>query len=138
MTVLFYVAAVFLVLTLAGLLFLRADPGRLAGGMRLVGPVMVGLLGVGLLLFGRAGLGGMLISGALAWHLRSRIRRGAQPTPGKRSTVRTAALEMELDHDSGGLEGVVLAGRFEGRALSGLSLQDLLALGNGNDACRPV
>ncbi len=40
--------------------------------------------------------------------------------------VRTAALEMELDHDSGGLEGQVLAGRFEGRHLSDLSLDDLL------------
>jgi hypothetical protein len=42
--------------------------------------------------------------------------------------VRTAALEMELDHDSGALEGMVLAGRFEGRQLGGLEEGDLVAL----------
>lgn len=130
MTVLFYVAAVLLILTLAAVLFLRADAARLAGGMRLVGPILVGVTGVIMLLSGRAGLGGMLISGALAWHFSGRARRAAQPTPGRRSTVRTAALEMELDHDSGRLEGVILAGRFEGRALAGLELEELLELGN--------
>lgn len=129
MIVLFYAAAVVLVLTLAAALFLRADPVRLAGGMRLAGPVAVGVAGAGMVLLGRAGLGGMLISGALAWYLSSRRRAAARPTPGRRSTVRTAALEMELDHDSGGLEGAVLAGRFEGRALSELSLEQLLDLG---------
>ena len=36
---------------------------------------------------------------------------------------------MELDHDSGLLEGSVLAGRFEGSRLGQLELEDLLALG---------
>jgi len=35
---------------------------------------------------------------------------------------------MELDHESGGLEGVVLAGRFEGRVLGELSREELLVL----------
>jgi hypothetical protein len=42
--------------------------------------------------------------------------------------VRTAALEMELDHDTGSLEGMVLAGRLEGRELRALSLPELLVL----------
>lgn len=134
MTVLFYVAAAILVLTLLSAVFLRLDAARLAGGMRLAGPLIVGVVGVGLLLFGRAGLGGMLVSTALAWHLSGRVRRASRPTPGKRSTVRTAALEMELDHDSGGLEGVALAGRFEGRELSQLSLEELLELGGALSA----
>ena len=129
MTFLFYVAAAVLVLTLLGAAFLRMDARRIAGSMRLVGPILVGVVGVGLLLLGRAGLGGMLISTALAWHLSGRMRRKARPTPGKRSTVRTAALEMELDHDSASLEGVVLAGRFEGQELSHLELDQLLQLG---------
>ncbi|MER2605362.1 MAG: DnaJ domain-containing protein [Siculibacillus sp.] len=47
---------------------------------------------------------------------------------GRRSTVRSAALEMELDHDSGTLSGRVLAGRFEGCELARLSVENLLAL----------
>ena len=41
---------------------------------------------------------------------------------------RTAALEMELDHDSGHLEGMVLAGRYEGRELGRMNLADLMDL----------
>ena len=47
---------------------------------------------------------------------------------GRRSTVRSAALEMELDHDTGTLSGRVLAGRYEGHDLARLSVDDLLAL----------
>ena len=52
---------------------------------------------------------------------------GAKAT-GRRSTVRSAALEMELDHDTGTLSGRVLAGRFEGFDLARLSVDDLVAL----------
>lgn len=41
------------------------------------------------------------------------------------STVRTAVLEMELDHDTGALEGLVLAGRHEQRMLGKMSLREL-------------
>ncbi|WP_205470472.1 DnaJ domain-containing protein [Breoghania sp. L-A4] len=37
-------------------------------------------------------------------------------------------LEMELDHDSGTLTGMVIAGSFEGRALDDLAPDDLQAL----------
>lgn len=128
MIVMFYVVAALLVVGALGLAFLRLDPARLAGSLRLAGPLLVGLAGVGFMVAGRAGLGGMLISGALAWHLRARRTGRIQPTPGRRSTVRTAALEMELDHDSGVLEGVVLAGRREGAQLRELSLEELLEM----------
>jgi hypothetical protein len=45
-----------------------------------------------------------------------------------RSTVRSAALEMTVDQASGTLSGRVLAGRFEGRELARLSIEDLLVL----------
>jgi hypothetical protein len=128
MTILFYIVAAVLILTLVAIVFLRASPASLAGGLRLAGPIVLGLAGAGLLFTGRAGLGGMLLSGALAWYSSNRIRRGSQKSPGKRSTVRTAALEMELDHDSGKLEGVVLAGRYEGKVLGELELPALLEL----------
>ena len=128
MTVLFYAAAVLLVLLLAAAGFVRATPAQLAGGLRAAGPAMLGLGGVVLLLIGRAGIGGMLISGAFAWYMSGRRRKAAKATPGQRSHVRTAALEMQLDHDSGVLEGLVLAGRFEGRELAALSRDELLVL----------
>lgn len=117
--------ALFLVFVL-----LRADAAKIASSLRLVGPVVLGIVGVGLILIGRVGLGGMALSSALAWYGAGRMRRRSSPTPGKRSHVRTAALEMELDHDTGQLDGVVLAGRFDGKPLGDLSeleLYDLLA-----------
>jgi DnaJ-domain-containing protein 1 len=42
--------------------------------------------------------------------------------------VRTAALEMELDHDTGALEGLVLAGSAEGRMLGAMDLAALTRL----------
>lgn len=129
MTAIAYAAGALLFLTLLGLAFLRVDAARLAGSLRIAGPVVLGLLGGVLLLTGRAGLGGMLMSGALAWYMRGRARRASRPSPGRRSTVRTAALEMELDHDSGDLQGTVLAGRFEASSLASLDLDQLLDLG---------
>lgn len=130
MTIIAYAAAILLALVLLGTAFLRLDASRLAGSLRLVGPILAGALGAGLLLTGRAAIGGMLISAAMAWHVAANRIASAKPSPGRRSSVRTAALEMELDHDSGALEGVVLAGTFEGRELSTMTLEELLALGN--------
>lgn len=49
-------------------------------------------------------------------------------SPGQKSGVRTAALEMVLDHDSGSMEGRCLKGRFTGRALSSLVERELFQL----------
>jgi len=128
MTILLGILCASAIVILAGLLFVRTDAAALARVARTTGPVAIGIVGAVLLLLGRAGLGGVLLSAAIAWYLAGRVRRDAQPTAGKRSTVRTAALEMELDHDSGRLEGQVLAGRHEQRWLSGLSLAELREL----------
>ncbi len=110
--------------------FLRLDAAQLVRAMRLAGPIALGLAGVSAMIVGREGLGGMLLSGAAGWYgyIRKRAGVASGKTPGRRSTVRTAALEMELDHDSGGLEGLVLAGRHEGRTLGAMSLGELLDL----------
>jgi hypothetical protein len=116
-------------LVLAGLVLLRADAARLANNVRLIGPVLLGLLGTGLILVGRAGLGGVLLSAAFGWYGSTRMRWSRRgKTPGKRSTVRTAALEMELDHDSGRLEGLVLAGRHVQKVLGSMTLPELWEL----------
>ena len=49
-------------------------------------------------------------------------------TPGQKSGVRTEALEMVLDHDSGQMEGTCRKGRFAGKALSSLGHHELLQL----------
>ncbi|MCV0396448.1 MAG: DnaJ domain-containing protein [Rhizobiaceae bacterium] len=125
---LFYAFALLLALSGLGFVFLRADPARIAGTVNVVGPVILGAVGLALTLIGRAGLGGMALSGAAAWYLSARRRQSFSRTPGRSSTVRTAALEMELDHDTGGLDGVVLAGTMEGRRLADLDLETLKSL----------
>jgi hypothetical protein len=50
-----------------------------------------------------------------------------QRSGGQKSRVATSLLSMELDHDSGGMDGEVLAGRSKGRRLSSLSVTELQA-----------
>ncbi len=128
MSAILVIAALLLVGTalLAG--FMRIDASKLAGAMRSAGPLVLAIVGVGALFTGRAGIAGMLLLLAVAWYGRSRSRRAGKKMKGQRSTVRTAALEMELDHDTGRLEGVVLAGTHESKTLSAMTLDDLRGL----------
>ena len=50
------------------------------------------------------------------------------PTPGQNSDIETRYLRMTLEHDSGVLRGTVLEGRFQGRNLEEMSLDELLDL----------
>jgi DnaJ domain len=52
----------------------------------------------------------------------------AQKSTGSTSRVRSAYLEMELDHDSGAMHGRVLAGRHQGAALDKLEVKALTDL----------
>jgi len=52
----------------------------------------------------------------------------ARPSGGQASTVRADFVEMTLDHDTGQMDGEVLAGQFTGRKLSNMEISDLLAL----------
>ena len=117
-------------LAIAALLtvLLRTDARRIALALRIAGPALLALVGVGMMALGRAGVGGMLLSLSAGWYSFVRSRRRVAKPVGQRSTVRTAALEMELDHDTGALEGMVLAGSYEQKMLSSLSLAQLLLL----------
>ncbi|MEM7304594.1 MAG: DnaJ domain-containing protein [Pseudomonadota bacterium] len=53
---------------------------------------------------------------------------GNKPSSGQKSQVQTDYLEMELDHDSGSLSGIVKTGLFAGKSLANLSLDELLQL----------
>lgn len=83
----------------------------LKGGLIMAVPIFF----VGLGLLGLGHLAGV----DLPWSKKS---------AGQRSHVRTKVLLMELDHDSGEIEGEVLSGHFSGQQLSGLSLDQLLQL----------
>lgn len=48
----------------------------------------------------------------------------SRKTPGQASRVATSLLAMELDHDSGRMDGEVLAGTYKGRRLSTLTLDE--------------
>ena len=60
----------------------------------------------------------------------NRMKAGASPgpTPGQTSEVETAFLRMQLDHDTGEMDGTVLQGRFKGCELRELALDDMLEL----------
>ena len=113
--------------------YTKLDPKLLAKVLRPAGGAVLtavagfllfrGQLEVGIPL-GLTGLG-MLGWGPLAsttWFQRT------QKTPGQTSRVRTAFLEMELDHDSGAMRGTVLSGRRAGASLDSLELSSLLDL----------
>jgi hypothetical protein len=79
-----------------------------------------GLLGLALPL-GLAGLGllGWLPFGPAGIFQRS------QKTAGQASRVRSAFIEMELDHDTGAMRGHILAGQYEGAELDTLDVATL-------------
>src|SRR5690349_25041561 len=82
-------------------------------------PVFVAFAAFMLLLFGpRIGLS------IGSWVITQGPFAQKRKTPGQKSGVRTAMLEMVLDHDSGRMEGKCLKGRFEGRVLSSLSCNE--------------
>ena len=113
--------------------FATTNPTALAKALRLVGGVLA--LGVAALrtLRGRIDMA-FLLGGAGAWLLGwnglpipgfgSRTAK----RPGAVSRVRSAMIEMELDHDSGDMDGTVLAGAKAGRKLASLSELELKLL----------
>ncbi len=65
--------------------------------------------------------------------------RRTQKAPGQASQVRSAFLEMELDHDSGAMRGRIIAGRYEGVSLDALDLPTLVGfIGEIDDDSRQL
>jgi hypothetical protein len=126
-------------------MFRAANPAVLARAIKIVGGVVtlavaaytglrgelavaipLGIFGAGLLgwsPFGTAGFSG--IGGLFG---------GAQRSSGQSSRVRSAFLDMSLDHDSGELSGTILAGEHAGRSLGEFDLAGLLAMAPAFDA----
>jgi hypothetical protein len=116
-----------------GHLFVRANPRTLAKVLKLLGIAAAAFVALVLIVTGRAasliGIAPLLLFAFLGWKQASRRRAAAGgPSPGRSSTVATRYLRMSLDHDTGTISGEVTDGRFSGRSLADLSLEDLLDL----------
>jgi DnaJ-domain-containing protein 1 len=102
---------------------------RLARILRLALPATTILLGGVLTFIGRGALGlPLILFGITLWGRNRSIGNMSSRANNPKSTVRTAMFEMELDHDSGEMDGVILTGAQEGVHLSQLSLEDLMQL----------
>jgi hypothetical protein len=112
--------------------FAKADPKQAARLLRQIGGAAALLFGAFLLFRGQYAVAiplGVFGLGLLGWVLPwPTISLGRTRSAGRVSRVRTAFLEMELDHDSGAMRGRVLAGRHQGAALDGLDLATVIGL----------
>lgn len=110
--------------------YTRASPAALATIIKRGGGLAALSLG-GLLIFrGRMDIG-LALGGLGVWLMglgRPSGMRNAGAGGSGVSRVRSAMIEMELDHSTGAISGVVLAGRHEGRPLAALSRPVLLDL----------
>lgn len=114
----------------------RMDPKAGARAIRKGGGWALVALALGLGLAGRIGAAvplGLIGAWLLGWGLpfggtRGPVPGNARPSGGQTSTVRADFVEMTLEHDTGAMDGEVLAGQFSGRKLSDMSTPDLLAL----------
>lgn len=114
-------------------LFSKSNPAviikgaKMAGGFAAIGfaillgvrgridmAIFLGMAGASLL-----GWGGLRLPG---------IMQRTNKSPGAASRVRSAMIEMELDHDTGEMRGSILAGAFVGRSLDSLSREELSVL----------
>jgi hypothetical protein len=113
--------------------FSKIDPKQAARLVRALGGVAAVLFAGFLALRGEFGVAipvGAFGLGLLGWvsfwpaSLAGRTRKST----GQASQVRTAHLEMELDHDSGAMHGRVLTGRYQGTSLDALDVPALTSL----------
>ena len=122
--------------------FATANTAAMAKALKVVGGILA--LGAAALMAVRGRIDMTILLGGLgAWLLGwsiggfpgmpSWMSPGAARTPGGVSRVRSATIEMELDHDTGDLDGTVLAGPLAGRRLATL---DEAALRGLAAACR--
>lgn len=141
MMLLFGIAAAILVWWLLKV-YARSDTAAVAKALKAVGGVAA--LGAAVVLGAKGQFGTALLVGGLgAWllgwsglDLPGHWRR-LHKASGRSSRIRSAMIEMEIDHATGGVEGSVLAGAFAGRRLSSLDPQSLRRLYDECDVLDP-
>jgi len=113
--------------------FVMAEPRQVLRIARVV-LFIVAILFAGVLIFaGRHALAVLALPALIPFliNLRAMVRRArsaAGPSPGRTSEIATRFFKMRLDHDSGTMSGAILEGRFQGRMLEELSLEQLIEL----------
>jgi DnaJ domain len=128
----FLLGVVVLILLLwAANAFSKADPKQAARLLRYIGGGGALIFSAFLLLRGEIGVAipvGAVGLGLLGWISLWPATFGGrtQKSRGQVSRVRSAFLEMELDHDTGAMHGRILAGRYEGASLDALDPPTLI------------
>ena len=111
----------------------RVDPKVAARVMKAAGGIMAIAFAAFLGLRGEIfvavplGLFGLGLLGWIPFGMTGFTQR-TQKSAGQVSRVRSAFLEMELDHDSGAMRGRIIAGRRQGAALEALDVKTLAGL----------
>ncbi len=119
----------FLLFAVLGLYWLMTLPARQRiAVLSTAGPVLVIVAGGLLTLLRRGAIGIPLVIIGVSWWRRNRSNRPISSAEGQKSTVRSANLEMELDHDTGDVDGTLLTGRLKGVRLSSLSREEIFSL----------
>jgi hypothetical protein len=126
------------VLALAGIAllfhwFLRAEPRQILRALRWGGLAVAAIIAVALVAAGQFQLLYVLAVFLVPWimrarSLRNRMKTARGPTAGQASEVRTRFVVMQLDHDTGRMDGIVREGPFAGRRLSGLRLEEVVSI----------
>jgi DnaJ domain len=125
--------AVLILLLWAGNSFTKANPKHVAALLRKLGGALALIAAGFMVLRGEIAVAipvGLFGFGLLGWstHWMPSFGSRAQKSTGQTSQVRTAFLDMQLDHDSGTMRGRVLAGRYEGVSLDALDMPALAGL----------
>jgi hypothetical protein len=136
-------AVAVLVIYLLLQMFRTANPAVLARALKVAGGIVslavaafVGLRGelavaIPLGLFGAGLLGWSPMSTTVFGNFGSRIGDlfgASSRSAGQRSQVRSQMLDMTLDHDSGELKGMIVAGPYAGRSLDSFELRELTGM----------
>jgi hypothetical protein len=113
--------------------YTRTDTKALVNGVKPIAGVIA--IGLALFLGAKGQLGtALLVGGFGAWALGWNALnipgpwRKFQQASGRFSRIRSAMIEMEIDHATGAVEGTILVGTFAGRGLSSLDPQSLRRL----------
>ena len=117
--------------------YLKADPRKLAKLAKPAGGIAVLAFAVFLATRGQIVIAAPLVVigfGLLGWiPMPAGFGARTQKSTGQVSRVRSAFVEMELDHDSGAMRGRILAGVYEGQDLDALDVPTLVSLLAGID-----